>query len=401
MKRLLFGLCVLSACGGGAGFGGSDMSSTKAGTAALASQANDLGARVRQRHRHAHRATWCRPRSPRPCPAAERRLRSRVVRADADDGRADAGDERPERRARLHRRRHARDLRLPGHVLRQQLDPVPRRQQRAGRRAAGGARVLSHPPHAARLVGSAAARRLRRQRLRTDAAERDADLFLDAGTGLQRGVFRGPSGAIGGEVQLFPQMGPELTVAVGASGSFSLPISVDATYQLVLIPSDTTLAPKLLGPVDGAMFTTSQSFTVGPGEVGDGPRARSVLAQPLAAASIALRADALPSGLGTSIAERRLVHAARTSRHVSSRGRGRGLARCHARATSRSRRAASRSTVDSSSSRGRPVSFTVVHADGTTVVVGAQLSLRSRSLAGAANVTINGDDAAGRRRSLM
>jgi hypothetical protein len=212
----------------------------------------------------------------------------------------------------------------------------------------------------------------------------DADWFLVAGTALG-GVLSGPSGNIGGEVQLFPQMGPELTVAVGASGSFSLPISIDATYQLVLIPSDPTLAPKLLGPVDGATLL-GQSFTVDTGVVVTG-LVRDPLAQPLAAASVALRADVLPSGLGTSASDGSYtLHAEPGSYTLAA-----AVAGWPDVSLSGVSIGAGGAAINIAQALGQQtVSFTVVHADGTTAVVGAQLALRSRSIAGAANVSING-----------
>ena len=132
-----------------------------------------------------------------------------------------------------------------------------------------------------------------------DAPQLANDLYFPSPATLT-GKLQGPSGAIAGEVALFPATGPEARVSVDATGLFSMPISLTEMYRVVLIPASPVLAPKRIGPLAGAALL-STDFSVDGGATVSGS-VTDESAQAIAGASIALRQGVLPSGLGTSSA---------------------------------------------------------------------------------------------------
>ena len=214
-----------------------------------------------------------------------------------------------------------------------------------------------------------------------DTPQTNADLILDAG-GSFGGVLKSSTGAIAGEVQLFPQSGPEVRVAVGTNGSFSLPIRLDAMYRLLLIPKDAALAPHLIGPVDGATLAT-MSTIVGAGEPFSGVL-HDPLAAPLSGARVALRAGVLPSGLGTSIVDGSFALRAEAGTYqLAAAADGWPEITLDGVVVVAG---GSSVTLDQALTRFA-VTLRVLRSDGLTPVAGAQVHLRSLPLAGAATIT--------------
>jgi hypothetical protein len=217
-----------------------------------------------------------------------------------------------------------------------------------------------------------------------NTSQTDAELVLEAGSAFG-GVLKSAAGPIAGEVQLLPMSGPELDVAVGATGSFSLPIRLDGNYTVVLIPSDPLLAPRTIGPLLGAALSSAQ-MVVDSGAPVTGV-VRDETAAPLPGARVALRAGALPSGLGTTAADGsfalraepgtyQLAAAADGWPEVSFDGvvipaAGLSLGLDHKLARN-------------------AVALRVLRADGVTPVAGAKVTLRSAALANAAQIDVGG-----------
>lgn len=226
-----------------------------------------------------------------------------------------------------------------------------------------------------------------------DTPQLVADVTLQAGSTLT-GTLRGPGGAIAGQVVLQPQSGPAVLAQVGTSGAFSLPIRLDGTYQLALLPLDGTFAPRLLGPTDGASLQAQLASAVLDGGVTVTGGVRDPSLQPIKGASVALRRGVLQTGLGISGADGTYTLHARPDTYdlaMSAPGwpdlvlSGVGIA------------SASTLGVDLTMSRVA-VTLTIVAADGVTPVAGAKVSVSSSTIASAATVHGAGGDrsAAGR-----
>ena len=206
-------------------------------------------------------------------------------------------------------------------------------------------------------------------------------LQLTTGT-VVGGVLRGPSGPTAGEVQLFPQGGPEVHVAVGTTGQFSIPLQPGAMYRLVLIPTDPSLAPKRLGPLAG-LDVPGISFTVGTGAPVSGT-IRDASSAPLPGARVALRDGILPSGLGVAVVNGSYAFRAEPGTYqVAAAAMGwpdvllDGVDVAAGGGTV---------SIDHALTRA-PVTLRVVRADGVTPVAGALVRARSVPIAGAATVS--------------
>jgi hypothetical protein len=215
----------------------------------------------------------------------------------------------------------------------------------------------------------------------------DQDLFLEQGT-LWGGVLRNGTAAIAGEVHLLPVGAPELKVAVGASGSFSLPVRVDLTYRVLLVPKDPALAPRLLGPLAGADLFNA-STTVGAGQPVSGV-IRDELGTALSGAHVALRAGPLPSGLGDSALDGSFaLRAEPGSYQLAAAADGwpdlllDGVSVPQGGVTLGLDHALTRASV----------AFRVLGTDGVTPVAGARVRVRSLPVPGAATVTWPGGSA--------
>ncbi len=209
------------------------------------------------------------------------------------------------------------------------------------------------------------------------------DLTLETGVPVP-GVLRGPAGPVAGEVQLVPESGPEIHLAVGVTGAFTLPVRLDAMYRVVLIPGDPALAPALVGPLSGAGLLAAQ-FQVDAGTSLSGA-VHDENAAAMPGASIALRAGPLPSGLGSAAADGSYALRVRPGTYTLSMSKAGwpdlqlggvvvpsgGLA----------------ASIDLLLPR---VAMTarVVRADGITPVNGARVTIRSQQFANAATVSFD------------
>jgi hypothetical protein len=126
------------------------------------------------------------------------------------------------------------------------------------------------------------------------------DLSLKKGTPLT-GTLSGPAGPIAGEVRLLADSGPDAVALAPATGGFTLAVNADGLYTPLLIPSASSLAPRLLAKASGTALVGS-AFTVGAGESVSGT-VMDALATPLAGARVVMRAGKLPSGAATSAAD--------------------------------------------------------------------------------------------------
>ncbi|MEO6951989.1 MAG: carboxypeptidase-like regulatory domain-containing protein [Polyangia bacterium] len=223
-----------------------------------------------------------------------------------------------------------------------------------------------------------------------DTPQLAADVTLQTGSALT-GTLRGPGGtpvAIAGQVVLQPQSGPPVLAQVGTSGAFSLPIRLDAMYQLVLLPLDASLAPRLLGPTDGATLQAQVVSTVLDAGATVTGLVRGPSLQPLPNATIALRRGVLQSGVGIAGADGSYaLHAAPGTYDlaVSATGwpdlslSGVDIA------------IGTTLGVDLTMSRA-VVGLTIVAADGSTPVGGAKVTVTSSIIPSAATVhTSSGD----------
>lgn len=130
----------------------------------------------------------------------------------------------------------------------------------------------------------------------TPAANRT--LNVNGGTAVS-GVLTGPAGPIAGEIRFIGTRVPDADTRAGGSGSFTVALSSDL-YRPLLIPDSPLLAPHL-GDEDLGTNFLGGSFVVGAGVPVTGVVQAG--SDPIAGAGVVLRAELLPSGLGTSAAD--------------------------------------------------------------------------------------------------
>jgi hypothetical protein len=128
------------------------------------------------------------------------------------------------------------------------------------------------------------------------------DLALTMGDYFQQ-TLRGPSGPIAGEVRLLASNGaPDALALAGMNGAFTEYISSTIGYTPLLIPQDSSLAPKLLGNQTGVTLLKGLSYTVDAGQSVAGT-VRDATNAALPGVKIVLRSGKLPSGVGLSAAD--------------------------------------------------------------------------------------------------
>lgn len=200
------------------------------------------------------------------------------------------------------------------------------------------------------------------------------------------GALTGPSGPLAGQVALAAQSGPPVLAAFGANGTFAVPFRLDGTYTLLLQPLDQTVAPHLIGPIDGATLSTS-SFAVGAGVTLSGV-VRDASLQPLPGANVVVHSGLRPSSLGVADGTGSYslhVEPGTGSLVVSAAG--------WPDVTLDSVAIAAATTIGVDEQAARlAVVLKVVRSDGTTPIASAHLSMRSSTIANAAIVHTPGGD---------
>jgi hypothetical protein len=216
------------------------------------------------------------------------------------------------------------------------------------------------------------------------------DIVLSSGTAVN-GVLRGPDGSgVPGEVRLIAMDGPDAVGTTSAMGAFTLAVLPSGSYQPLLIPQATTLAPHLGTSTPGADFVGG-SFAVGAGatvtgSVVDAKNGNAVVPN----ARVVLRAGTLPSSVGTSASDGTFtLHAEPQTFALSVGADDWPIATVGNVAVP----ATGTSIAIAYNVARYTVAGKVTRADGTTLVAGARVTIASRPLGTIGSITVGGSAA--------